>query len=316
MELLDINTVESIALYTGDYGFDKCLCKCPNCNEKNKNGDYQGNIDQVYELLNKFKNLKQIHLIGNPDPFVDVDFCNEISKICINYNIKVAYSTVAVGGIDKLKKLLNNIEPSMVDYISFCIDSIDSKKMSEIKGIKYPFYEIVSEIRWAIKKGYKVNIHPTLWKENYMDSYDIIDFFSKLGVDWYVFQIGMVEKDCNGIDCRLNEQEIKQVHNDISRAVEKNGVKVSCPVIYKSCGENDESKYFCFHPKDNHNWVAYLKEDGIYITNLPLLAEKNNKYIHKLNDKIYVDNIQKKDFCPIENNGVKTLCRFITKKWN
>ena len=86
MKLL-VDEVQSIALYTGDYGYNKCICKCPNCNEKYLCGNYQANITQVYEVIDIFKNLKQVHLIGNPDPFVDVEFCNAVSKILVSHNI-------------------------------------------------------------------------------------------------------------------------------------------------------------------------------------------------------------------------------------
>jgi hypothetical protein len=56
MEYL-LDNVHMIALYTGSYGRKGCTAKCPGC-YMGKYGSnkpmYQGNIEQVYELLSMF----------------------------------------------------------------------------------------------------------------------------------------------------------------------------------------------------------------------------------------------------------------------
>ena len=60
---LDINKINLIALYTGDKGYETCPCNCPCCSQKGVGGIYQGNIDQVELLLDRF--VLEMEVINN-----------------------------------------------------------------------------------------------------------------------------------------------------------------------------------------------------------------------------------------------------------
>ena len=56
---LDYDKVKFITLYTGTKGYHNCYCKCPCCTQKNINDNYQGQIEQIEELFNKFKEFSK-----------------------------------------------------------------------------------------------------------------------------------------------------------------------------------------------------------------------------------------------------------------
>lgn len=318
MTKLDINEINLIALYTGDKGYSSCACKCPCCSQSEVQGNYQGNLEQIYLLLEKFSKLKQLYLFGNPDIVVDTDFCNQVSKIAINKGINVCYSTSGIGGIPKLEQLLNGIESKYVDYVSFSIDSMDKDKMSMLKGVNYPFERAIDGIKWAVENDFKPKIQPTLWSSNYMDVYSIIEYFASIGVKVFTFHIGSVEKNSLDTHQHLTPEQMMDVHKQIDAVTHKYKVKVTCPTIYPSCGDNNIHKWYCMNPQECHNWLVYLKENGIFATHVPVLSELDNKFFFDITKPIYVEELAKQDFCPSSNKAAKckTLCRFIAKTWN
>ncbi len=315
------NNVNLIALYTGNNGQTNCICKCQCCSQKGPTNNYQGSLKQIDEVLDIFPNLKELYFFGNPDPAVDTNFCNQASLLTIDRGVKVSYSTSGVGGTIVLEKLLNGISPEYVDYISFSIDSTDPNKMSMLKGINYPWEKAIDGIKWAIKEGYKVKIQPTLWSCNYMDAYSIIEYFANLGIDWFSFHIGSVEKNTIPTHQHLTPEQVKDVHDQITCITNQYPVQVVCPVLYPSCGENDLNKWYCMNPAICSNWLVFLKKDGVYGTHIPIASEFDEQYSYKLapNMILNVNEFPRQSYCPFSEktaNGSKTLCRYIARKWH
>lgn len=315
---LDINQVNLIALYTGNKGYSVCPCKCPCCSQKDVEGTYQGNLQQIKVILDNFKNLEQLYFFGNPDPVVDADFCNKASKLAIENGVNVSYSTSGIGGVKKLKELLKGIDSKNVDYISFSIDSVNPEKLSMLKGIKYPFDYAVDGIKWAIDSGYITKIQPTLWSSNYMDTASIIEYFALLGVKKFSFHVGSVETNSLLTHQHLTPEQIKNVHSQIDDITKKYDVAVTCPVIYPSCGDNNEHKWYCMNPKECYNWLVFLRENGVFATHVPIMSEFDEKYCFDITKPIYVEEYNRQDFCPLSDYTAKTktLCRYISKTWN
>ena len=315
---LNKDKVEAITLYTGTKGYHNCYCKCPCCTQRNINDSYQGSISQIEELLNNFPYLKQLYILGNPDPLVDATFCNQASKTAIAKNINVCYSTSGVGGIQRLKQLIEGINPSFVDYISFSMDTTSKEKMSALKGINYPYDKVIEEIKWAIKNNYLVKIQPTLWSSNYMDTYKIIEYFANLGINLFTFHIGSNETNTTNNNLHLTESEVKYVHELIEKAVSKYNVQVTCPVIYPSRAENDQNKWYCMNPSKCRELLVFLRENGIYVTNVPILSEIDEKYCYSLDQPVFLNELEHDEVCPASNDTAKTktLCRYVKRKWN
>ena len=320
MVQIDPRMVDLIALYTGDYGQTKCICKCPCCSQKGPTDGYQGSLEQINEVLDIFSNLKQLYFFGNPDPAVDTKFCNEASRLTIDRGVDVSYSTSGVGGLKMLKTLLKGIKPENVGYISFSIDTTDPDKMSMLKGIKYPWESALRGIEWAIEQGYIVKIQPTLWSCNYQDAYSNIDVFSKKGVKLFSFHIGSIEKNDIPTHLHLTPEQVSNVHHQIDKVTKEHHVDVVCPVLYPECGENNPNKWYCMNPAICSNWLVFLREDGIYGTHVPIASEFSPEYSYKLepNKILDIQEFPRNSYCPFSDRTAKrkTLCRYIAKEWH
>ena len=316
--ILDVNKVKLVALYTGNKGYKFCTCKCPCCSQKNVGGNYQGTIEQVNTLLDIFTGLTYLYLFGNPDPTVDTEFCNEAARVAIKRGKNVSFSTSGVGGLKKIKQLLYNIPTEVVGYVSYSIDTVNPEKMSMLKGVKYPWNNAIEGIKWTIRNGYKTKIQPTLWSSNYEDVYSIIEYISKLGVDWFSFHIGSIENNNLPTHNHLTVEQMKFVHAQIDKAAKEYGVHVECPTIYSECGNNNPAKWYCMNPDICYNWLAFLKENGVYATHVPILSEFDDKYCYDITKPIEVEKMPKSNYCPASSRtaSVKTLCRYISKTWN
>lgn len=315
MLLNDLN-IKYLTLYTGEKGYHNCYCKCPCCTQKNLNQDYQGKIEQVEKLLAKFKNLKQLYILGNPDPLKDATFCNQVSKLALKKNINLCYSTSGVGGITKINQLISGLNKDKIDYISFSIDSIEPNKMSMLKGINYPFTKVIETIKWLLKNNYKIKIQPTLWSSNYQETYDLIAYFANLGVTKFTFHIGSNETDSFQTHTHLTLTEMQEVFKMITKASSKYQVQITCPVIYSDCF-NDLNKWYCMQPEKCQELLAYLKKDGVYVTNVPIIAEIDTSYLYNINSNIDLKELPKANTCPISSQTAKTktLCRYVKRIW-
>lgn len=314
---LNIGDVRLIALYTGDKGYAHCACKCPCCSQKGVGGNYQGDISQVEELLERFTGLEQLYFFGNPDPVIDPEFCNQASKLAIERGINVCYSTSGIGGVTTLERLLKGIPPEKVDYISFSIDSVDAEKMKMLKGVAYPWERAIEGIVWAISNGYTVKIQPTLWSSNYMDAYSIIDYFARMGVERFSFHVGSVETNNLETHQHLTPLQIRAVHEQIDLATAEHNVHVECPIIYPECGENNVHKWYCMNPQECYNWLVFLRKDGVFATHVPIMSEFDERFCFDITKPISVAKVARGDSCPLSASTAKrkTLCRYIAKVW-
>lgn len=323
MAVINLNDIENVTLYTGNNGSSACTCKCPCCSQTARNRRYQGNIEQAIKMFDMLPKMKQLYLFGNPDVTVDSDFCHTVMLEAISRKIHVCFSTSGVGGINVLAKLLNNISPSMVDYISFSFDSIDEDEMSYMKGITYPMEKALKGIEWALERGYTVKVQPTLWSCNYNKTGEIIEFFRKKGVKWFTFHIGSLESGISLVTHKhLTPEQINMVHEQITKAVcIYNDIKVRCPIIYMECGENDEQKWYCMHPDRAKELLVMFTENGIKATHVPmasLFQEDLYFYLERVN-QYDIPAIHESKKCPFTyglSGTNETCCRYISKYWN
>ena len=324
MAIINPNTIRRITLYTGQNGPEGCVCKCPCCSQLGKEIEkYQGTEQQIEELLEKFPNLEQLYILGNPDPAVDFKFCNLVAKRAIAHDAKVCFSTSGVGGERIMKIILNDVSTEYVDYLSFSIDSLEQEKLNILKGINYPFEAVEEAIEWAISQGYNVKIQPTLWSSNFMEVESIIEYFALKKVKWYTFHIGSIESCINlPTHKHLTSREVQNVHDQIERALKKYpDIKVRCPIIFHECGKNDKSKWYCTRGEECEELQVYFAKDGIWCTNAPIASKYISQFKFNLNNNVYeVPKLNlKEEICPYskELSGMnKNLCRYISKTWN
>ena len=132
-----LKKVKSLTLYTGTYGRRKCTCSCIGCTQDSygwKHKEYQGNLEQIQKIIEKLPNLEEAYILGNPDVSVDTEFCNLAAKEFIKRGKKVMFSTSGYNGVKVIKKLIQDIDPNNIQYISYSIDSLDNEKLLFLKG--------------------------------------------------------------------------------------------------------------------------------------------------------------------------------------
>jgi MoaA/NifB/PqqE/SkfB family radical SAM enzyme len=164
-----LEQVHTIAISTGSYGRKGCTAKCPGC-FLGKYGSlkpmYQGNLQQIYELLKLLPNLNKVGIFGNPDVSVDTQFCNEVAHVLQENKKLLCFCSAGIGGAKTLEKLLDGIKAESIDRFLFHIDSLDDDMISKLMGIKMSLKTILEGIEFCNDKGIKFSVSITLWPEN------------------------------------------------------------------------------------------------------------------------------------------------------
>ena len=155
-----------------------------------------------------------------------------------------------------------------------------------------------------------------------MDAYKIIDYFSKMDIDWFTFHIGSIVKGGIPTHQHLTEEQVRNVHLQLDNIIKiYPNNHIVCPVIYPSIGIKDDSRWYCMHPENNRAWLVYMSEDGIYGTNVPIVSNIDREVVFKLEEgkDINIVPYPEGDYCPLSKyttGTTNTLCRYIVKKWN
>lgn len=340
-----LTKVEELTLYTGTFGRKKCTCSCIGCTQESygkKHKDYQGNIEQIKIIIEKLPNLKNAYILGNPDVSVDTKFCNQAAKEFIKNGKKVMFSTSGYNGLEVIKKLTDGINPKDINYISYSVDTLDNKKLHYLKGNnKINIEEINESIKFALNKNIRIKIQPTIWKINQDDYKEIIDFYSKLGIEWFTFHAGSFES--------LQEKYIPLYHvepkkwmeivKEITRLSIRKNLKIKAPKIFLNDEELEkyikDNKVYC--QNGGKGIQVWMQEDGLKATFCPILSEvmpeftfdleKEEPKILKIKNNICtvcnkcVDNKLKnrsikkdgRDFL-LNNEIVHNVCRYYSEK--
>ena len=224
-----------------------------------------------------------------------------------------------------MQKLLEGLSPEMVTYVGFSIDSISRERMSILKGINYPLERAIQGIKWAMEKGHKVKIQPTLWPLNFHEAGELIELFANMGVSRFHFHVGSVE---NGVKMpthrHLTEEELRWVHLEVKKKKKKYPyIKMKIPVIFPSIGEYDENKYFCMHTERCCELLVSLREEGIWCTHTPIASEFSDAFgfFLKHAENVELKKIKNGTICPFSKQltgGMyeKTLCRYVSCTWD
>lgn len=326
---INLDDVTHITLYTGNDNF--CVCKCPNCPigmslGKVERSSYQGSEEQVNLILNNFPNLKELYMLGNPDTAKDSKFCNELARKSIQKikGCQASFCTSGVGGKKVMEILLNKIKPKDIKKIVFSFDSYKKETMDKMKGINYPMESAVAGLRFALVNGYNVRVQPTLWQENYKDLEGTLDYFYKMGVRNFACHVGSIET--NSIFHHLKEKQLMDV-NAVIRKFKKthSDADIKVPTIFKSCGKNDPTKYFCKKGKTIHKLICQFREDGFWCTPTPIAAETDEKYKFNMVDGVKEYEVpcilpcDAEDICPLSKilSGYDgTYCRYVSNTFD
>lgn len=300
-----LQKVETLTLYTGTYGRKKCTCSCIGCTQESygrKHKDYQGTIEGIKTIIEKLPNLKEAYILGNPDVSVDTKFCNLAAKEFIKNGKKVMFSTSGYDGIETIKKLTDGIESKSISYISYSVDTLDNKKLQYLKGTKNIDINKINEaIKYCIDKNIIVKIQPTLWEINQDDYKDIIEYYEKLGIEWFTFHAGSFES-LQGRDIKLNHikpQKWREIVENINKLAIEKKLKIKAPKLFLNQKELEvykaNNKVYC--QNGGKGLQIWMQEDGLKATFCPILAEVSEKYIFDLEKE-----------SPILMDGEKNKC--------
>ncbi len=340
-----LEKVEELTLYTGTFGRKRCTCSCIGCTQESygrRHKDYQGTLEQIKVIIEKLPNLKNAYILGNPDVSVDTEFCNKAAKEFIKAGKKVMFSTSGFNGIEVIKKLTDGIKAEDINYISYSVDTMDNGKLQYLKGTKkINLSEINEAIKYCLSKGITVKIQPTIWEINQEDYKDIIDFYSKMGIEWFTFHAGSFEA-LQGRDIPLNHvspRKWMEIVKEINRLAIRKNLKIKAPKIFLDDEEwktyKEENKVYC--QNGGKGLQIWMQEDGLKATFCPVLSEvmpeftfdlekeepkilnneKNNCTVCSrcLDDKVKEMSVKKdgREFL-LNNQMVHNVCRYYSEK--
>ena len=256
---------------------------------------YQGTIEQIDEIINLLPNLKKAYLLGNPDCSVDPEFCSEAAKHFINNGIHVMFSTSGIGGKETVKTLLNELDTSFIDYVSFSIDSLDDSTEKLLKGKNISFSTLLEGIQYCQSKSIPVKIQPTVWQINQNHCIELMDFFSSnYDIKWFTFHVGSQEgffpkksKVCQ----HVLPDEWHKIRLDIEDYAKKHNLHVNVPIIFATEEEyleyNNNYLPHCINPHPTN--IQIRMEKTLQATLYPILGTiYPNEFCSTLNSNIMV----------------------------
>ena len=301
--------VTSLTIYTGSNGKKGCTCRCVGCSQE-KYGllhpFYQGKMEQIYEVLNIFPNLRRAIILGNPDPTVDPDFCNAVARSLIERNVRVRFSTSGFKANQLVPVLCENLDPQMVDYISFSIDTINEVELEEMKGRKISLNELQEAIQWCLRHNYRLKVQPTLWTTNINAYKEIIDLFHSMGVNWFSFHAGSCETFISEKIARkhIDPWEWRQLVRDLGEYCSQKKISLHLPYLFVNKEEYQEFINMKGEKCDINklkNTQIWLEDNYIRTTHCPLLNEVVPfQYNLTENDNIsFSVNNDRPGYCPI-----------------
>ena len=316
-----LNSVKACALYTGTNGRRKCTSKCIGCflGEFELNHPiYQGNIEQVHELLSVLPNLERVAIVGNPDPSVDPEFCNEAARILQNKGVKIMFCTSGIGGIEVARKLVDGLDPSLVFRFAFSIHSLDEEKDSIMKGVKISHQSVFESMKYIQNLGINVSALFSLWPINEDDDWVAYkEFFESRGI-YTSGRFGNVEGARGRIKAISEEKilEIREKNKDVRLGVILANDEEYADYLSLYASKNELR---CTHCERIN---VYLTEDGVKVSSFcPMLANVQSELTVNIRDlklPTFGDDVLKKGYCPISeqalgfkrSENLHPVCRF------
>lgn len=317
--------ITSLTIYTGSNGKKGCVCKCDGCSQEEYGRQhplYQGSIQQIYDVLYVMPNLKRAIILGNPDPIVDVRYCNQISKILTERNVNVRYSTCGYKALKFVQEISHGIDTEKIDYISFSIDTIDEVKLCRMKGQKISLEEIKEAILWCHANQIRTKIQPTLWTTNYSDYKEIMEYFMEVGNDWFSFHAGSFETlPRNTEEEHVDPWKWVELREQLGDYCISNQLSLHMPLLFL---DDDEFQTYCeargkrCTPELLRNTQIWLEDGYIRTTHCPLL---NAVYPFQYNlyddqDRRFNIHVPQNAYCPIAPDclGMKLKMKSVEKR--
>jgi MoaA/NifB/PqqE/SkfB family radical SAM enzyme len=318
-----LSKIESCSLFTGTFGRKGCTGNCIGCyidKHLESYPSYQGNIAQVHELMEALPSLKQVYIFGNPDPSVDSEFCNASAKILQAKGIETLFVSNGVGGIDVIKKVIDELDLTLVRGFGISIDSLNEKGNSAMRGVKVSLEDVFKSIKYLRNLDIDVKIFTTIWPMNADENWkEFIDYFESRGI-FTVLRFGHAE----AVQGRVNhvcEEKIIEIRNNFSN------------IRLATLLANDEeyADYLSTHVAQKDFRCTNFENISVYFTGLgikatyacPIISHVYPKYFVDLCDlglHEFYDELTTTGICPaakhalgFESESLHSVCRFYKK---
>lgn len=315
-----LSGVEACCLFTGTNGRRGCTANCRGCfvgEFEASNSMYQGNTEQVHELLGTLPNLRRVNIVGNPDPSVDTEFCNVTARLIQQKGKEISFCTNGVRCDEVVKKLVEGLEPSLIHAIVFSIDSLDEKLNTFMKGTKISLQKIFQTMKHLKGMGIGVQAFFTIWPDNMDEDWTAYtDFFESQGV-YTSGRFGNVES-AQGRVAHISEDNILQIrkkHNDVRLSI-------------LLANDDEYNEYLSTFVANDEFRCTDLKKINVYLTEgeikasyyCPMASTIYPIYFAPIQDlkrPFFYEDIIKTGYCPIAEQcmGFKStklhpICRF------
>lgn len=192
-----LKNISKIVLYTGSNTRCDCTCNCLGCflgDSKTRKASYQGELEQIHEMLNVLPNLKSVRMYGNPDISVDAHFCNAVAKCLQNKGIELEFFTSGIGGAKVIETVLDEISPSSVKRVIFSVDTLSIEKLTQMKGTKISLETILEGIECCNRLNIPFSVLAVIWPMNVDDDWIAYhNFFKSFGARNVIARFGSVE---------------------------------------------------------------------------------------------------------------------------
>jgi len=278
---------------------------------------YQGNIEQVYELISVLPSLKRVNIVGNPDPSVDTQFCNEVAKYLQSQGKQISFCTNGVKSGQVAKTLINGLDPTLIHAFVYSIDSLDEKTNSIMRGTEISLQDIFDSMKHLKTSGIGVQAFFTIWPMNMNEDWDAYrDFFESRGVH-VNGRFGNVET-AKGRISHVPEEKILEIREQYKN--------VRLSVLLANDGEySDYLTTFAakdeFRCTDLKKIKIYLTDEGIKASYwCPIVSTVYPEYFMNIRDlklPAFYEDLLKTGICPVakEAFGFKSanlhhICRF------
>jgi len=221
-----------------------CNLKCKHC--------YQSTGKKLPEELSLSRRLNVIDQLAAEDvfsiafsggePLTDKDLWPVIEKA----KKEDMYVSVATNGTLITPEVAKRLSNAGVDYVEISVDSVDSKKHDEFRGVPGAWERTIEGIKNVVAQdSINVGLAPTITKMNFDELEDLIKLAIKLKVDkFFVFNFIPVGEGKNLISLDLTPEMREKMLNTLYDYYIKEGIVTlsTCPQFARICMMNSEGK--------------------------------------------------------------------------
>lgn len=221
-----------------------CNLKCKHC--------YQSAGKKLPEELSLSRRLNVIDQLAAEDvfsiafsggePLTDKDLWPVIEKA----KKEDMYVSVATNGTLITPEVAKRLSNAGVDYVEISVDSVDSKKHDEFRGVPGAWERTIEGIKNVVAQdSINVGLAPTITKMNFDELEDLIKLAIKLKVDkFFVFNFIPVGEGKNLISLDLTPEMREKMLNTLYDYYIKEGIVTlsTCPQFARICMMNSEGK--------------------------------------------------------------------------